>query len=343
MIETIFILITMPAKTTRQTLARQWELLKQLPKSGSGKPASALMETLNKLGFIVTKRQVERDLAELRNYFPNGDLECNDKSKPYGWKWRQNASISIPGMTLPEALSLCMVKDMVQGMLPTAMWQVMEQPFLDAQKKIDSLADDTVVARWSKLVCNVIPTLPMIPPTIADGVLTIVQECLLGSEQIKVDYQKMGASVPEPKTLHPLGLVNRGQIIYLIATTDVVFPDARIYAVHRISRAERPYQPARRPEGFDLDTYIKSGAMQFGDGQELHLTARVEDYLERILSETPLSKDQMLKDGMLSATVQDTQQLKYWLLSQGEGIRVTGPAELRDWMKKSLQGALARY
>ena len=108
-------------------------------------------------------------------------------------------------------------------------------------------------------------------------------------------------------------------------------------------QATRTYNPARRPENFDLDGYIASGAMQFGDGQELALMARVTDNLARILSETPLSSDQTLKNGVLGATVKNTQQLKWWLLSQGADIQVTGPEALVDWIKESLAEALAPY
>ena len=55
----------MPHDKTRNTVARQWELLKILPTRGAGKTAKDLTGILNDLGFKVSKRQVERDLGEL--------------------------------------------------------------------------------------------------------------------------------------------------------------------------------------------------------------------------------------------------------------------------------------
>jgi hypothetical protein len=40
----------MPAKTTRRTLARQWELLKRLPSRGVGKTAAERTRELNAEG-----------------------------------------------------------------------------------------------------------------------------------------------------------------------------------------------------------------------------------------------------------------------------------------------------
>jgi predicted DNA-binding transcriptional regulator YafY len=55
----------MPTRKTQSTLARQWELLKLLPSRGTGKTAKQLAEALNDAGFKISKRQVERDLADL--------------------------------------------------------------------------------------------------------------------------------------------------------------------------------------------------------------------------------------------------------------------------------------
>mgnify|MGYP000287578086 CR=1 FL=1 len=91
----------MPANKKKHTLARQWELLKRLPTRGAGKTASELTQELQVAGFDVSKRQVERDLGELMDAF---DLECNNASIPYGWRWLPGASSDLAGMTLADAL-----------------------------------------------------------------------------------------------------------------------------------------------------------------------------------------------------------------------------------------------
>lgn len=329
----------MPAKPTRLTMARQWELLKLLPCVGAGKTSSELTREIAERGFAVSKRQVERDLNELRAAFA---IEANDASAPWGWRWQKNASVDMPGLTLAEALSLHMVKDVVSAQLPAALLQALEPRFAQAETKLRNLAPDCNVANWPNRVRSVPTSLPLLPPSIAANALTDVQDALLAREQLEVDYLAMEADAPQTLCLHPLALVNRGPVTYLVATA-WDYTDIRLYAMHRITRAKRLYEPCQSPQNFDVDQYIATGALQFGGGQTLRLQAQVSSHLARILSETPLAADQTLQDGLLTATVQDAWQLDWWLLSQGDAIRVTGPKRLRDRMVASLRSALAGY
>lgn len=65
----------MSAKTTRDTLARQWELLKAIPAKAPGCGAGELAEAMHLAGFQVQKRQIERDLSNLSALFP---LYCDN-------------------------------------------------------------------------------------------------------------------------------------------------------------------------------------------------------------------------------------------------------------------------
>jgi len=69
----------MPRAATDSTLARQWELLRLVPSRSPGKTSRQLMDSLAAAGYPVTKRTVERDLADLAEIFP---LRCNGISKP---------------------------------------------------------------------------------------------------------------------------------------------------------------------------------------------------------------------------------------------------------------------
>jgi hypothetical protein len=60
----------MPRATTNATLARQWELLRLVPGRPPGKTVRQLVDGLEAAGYPVTKRTVERDLADLAEIFP---------------------------------------------------------------------------------------------------------------------------------------------------------------------------------------------------------------------------------------------------------------------------------
>ena len=329
----------MPANNTRGTVARQWELLKRLPTSGPGKSAGELRQELKDLGFAVGKRQVERDLQQLSEAFP---LHCNDRSIPWGWRWLDRASVDLPGLTTAEALSLKLVEETVRPMLPASLLQALEPRFDQAARKLHSLDAASPANKWLAKVRSVPAYQPLLPPPILPAVLTNVQEALLAEELLDVDYLGMDAEIPVAMRLHPLALVNRGPVTYLVATA-WDYPDVRLYALHRIRRAERSYTPCNKPENFDIDAYITTGALQFGSGESIRLEARISPYLARILMETPLAVDQIIEGDRLTATVRDTWQLRWWVLGQGEGIRVDVPKALRCDMAKCLSIAGAMY
>ena len=302
-----------------------------------------LAEALQSKGFKVSKRQVERDLLSLREIF---QLECNDKSIPHGWRWAPNVQLDIPGLTLAEALSLKLARDMVSPLLPPSALRALEPRFALADNKLAALESGNATACWAKKVRTVPPTLPLLPPAIDHAILETVQEALFHDEQLEVEYRGLGAAQATPLRLHPLGLVARGVTLYLVATA-FGYKDPRTYALHRITQASRTGEPVARPPEFDLDAYIAGGALQFGNGQTLRLEAWISESLARVLEETPLAADQTLElvesVHYLSASVLDSWQLRWWLLSQGDEVIVVEPAELRTAMAETLEIAAAAY
>ena len=333
----------MPKKSHHQAIGRLLEILKRLPTRGAGISARELTDWLTDEGFEVSKRTVERDLSALAVHF---QLVYNDKSVPYGWRWMSDAVTEFPALTVADAMSLHLVEDLLAPLLPAALLDSLRPRFRQARKKLDSLAKEHPNSRWLDKVRHVPPTLPLLPPKIADGVLATVQEGLLTDRQLEIAYQRPGDEEAMALRLHPLGLVQRGPVTYLVATA-FTYTDVRLYAVHRITRASVQTEPAHRPDGFSLDEYIAQGALQFGDGRTIRLKARVSPWLADILTETPLTADQRLErageEVRLTATITDSWQLRWWILSQGQGITVLEPEALRKEIGGELRKCLANY
>jgi predicted DNA-binding transcriptional regulator YafY len=175
--------------------------------------------------------------------------------------------------------------------------------------------------------------------------LEIIQTALLHNNQVQIQY--FGNNLKESElVLSPLGLIVRGAITYLVATA-FEYQDVRLYAFHRIKSAIPLFDSAQRPKGFDLSQYIDDGAMQFGGGTPIALTAIVSSSLARILTETPMSTDQKtinVKEGLrISATVIDSWQLRWWILSMGDNIKVLKPARLSKEIYSTLKKAADQY
>lgn len=223
----------MSAKPARNTMTRQWELLKSLPTRPPGATARELTERLNHDGFVVSKRRVERDLNELSTSFA---LYCNDKSAPYGWYWAKDASVDLPGMTGSEALSMYLMQEVVTPLLPASVIEVMKPRFKQAKDKLESLTAQSVLPGWAEKVAHVPPMLPQLPPHVDEDILESVQIALLHGKQLKVSYFAATKNQTKAYILHPLGLVQRGVVTYLVGRVEP-HQSPHLFAMQRLQSA----------------------------------------------------------------------------------------------------------
>lgn len=329
----------MPTQTTRNTLARLWELLKCLPKNGSGKSAQQLSQDLQVRGFSVSKRQVERDLHDLSASF---SLHCNRAGTPYGWRWANGAQTELAGMDVAEALSLHLAESAVRPLLPNCMLQTLEPKFKQAHAKLQELSSTNPLCHWQDKVRSIPAQLHRELPNVNTTVASRIHEGLLNDEQLDVEYTGMGATAATPLRLHPLALIQRGPLTYLAATA-WEYEDIRLYALHRITAAQRTYTACNRPEDGQLAAWLQNGAAQFSNHQTMQLRIKLSEDLLRLVAESPLSTDQVMGQDTLQATVQDSWELRWWILSQGAGIEVLEPMALREEIAQSLRDACKRY
>lgn len=333
----------MPSATTRATLSRQWELLRQLPSRSPGITTAELVVRLKDAGFNISKRSIERDLIELSLIFP---LERNDRSIPYGWYWAANACVELRGLSVSEALSLALVEEAVRPLLPGSMLKGLDARFSHARQKLETLSAENKAARWLDKVASVRPDMNMQAPEVSDSILETVQKALLEEHQLQCQYYSAHSDRTVELTLNPLALIQRGQVAYLIATAQP-FTDVRQFAVHRFRQASLLETPAEGLDAFDLQGYLRSDALQFGSAEKIELHAWISSNLARLVRETPLSSDMQLtelEDGhRLQATVSNSWSLRWWLLSQGDELIVEQPPALRALISQTLNNAAAQY
>lgn len=335
----------MPKSSTRETLLRQWEILQLLTHGGEYKTHRQLMEELNELGYGVQKRTIERDLEQLSDIFPQ--IECNRKGVPWGWRWAYATSINIPGINLSDALSMELIKNTLRPLLPNAILKPMFPRFEQAAARLNQERTTNKLSSWSEKVYQIDPGMPLIPPDIKPDVLDAVHNALMLDRQLDVMYRSIDSDEDKPVRMHPLGLVQRGAVTYLVATA-FDYDDVLIWALQRISSAQMLDITRTVPAGFELKKYIESGALHFGSTKPVKLTAKIySPELVKILQETPLSEDQKIKVAddayCLTATVRSTWQLEWWILSQGADIEVVSPKRLRQGIQESLKNALTHY
>ncbi len=330
-------------KRHHDTLSRQWQLLRLLPRHPQKITAGDLQRQLERDGFETTKRTIERDLNFLSESFP---ILLDDRDKPYGWSWKKDApTLSVPGLTVPQALAFALVKRFLGPLLPASLVAELDAHFTAAEKQLAALPKSRGVPSWIEKVRAVPPAQPLLPPKINQKVQATVYEALLQSKQIQIAYHKRGATSQVEYTVHPLAIVQRGPVTYLVCTL-FKYQDVLLLALHRILSAVLLEDKSKYPDGFRLDDYLASGALNFGKGERIRLEAIFSSEAAEHLHETPLSEDQQIKPldagrVTVSATVLDTPQLAWWLLAFGEGVEVVKPAALRAEMARTAE-ALAR-
>lgn len=341
----------MPKNDKKSTLLRQWEMMRMLTVSrydkqsdGRWDKASEITAKLNEKGYTVSVRTVQRDLQELSEIF---DIEVNDKNpRDYGWRWRKGADLNIPGMSVPEALAMRLVETHMKQLLPAAMLDGLQGVFNLAQAKLDKVEaiNRNHTKDWLNKVHVVPPSQPMLPPIVDQEIQADIYQALLESKQVKASYQPIGNSQPKDYVMHPLGLIMRGAVSYLVANV-WNYAEVQLYALHRFSKVEILNEAIRMPEGFNLDDSIDAGLAEFANqGTPIQLELRCKQWVAAYLAETPLSVDQKIEpeaDGWmrLTATVNDTWQLQWWLMGQGAGVEVCGPLQLREKIKFALINA----
>jgi len=330
---------------TPETLLRHWQTLRLIPRYPQKTTAANLCAALEAEGYSVGKRTVERDLQSLSGIFP---LIVDERSKPFGWSWERDApAFDLPGISLSESLTLLMAREHLAAVMPSSTVSQLGPYFRLAEQKMKALEGHSGVAGWLDKVRIVPATQPLIALLLDSQVLATIQQGLLENKQCQVAYRKRDIGEPDTYPIHPLGMIQRGQVLYL-ACTIKTYVDIRLLALHRIQDASLLNSPAVAPDGFDLDTYLSSGAMGWSPNKPIQLVAAFSADAGAHLQETPLSEDQVIEhmpDGRLRviATVLETQQLLWWLLGFGDSVEVLAPKGLREQIIDKVRRLADRY
>ncbi|TQK03460.1 YafY family protein [Herbaspirillum sp. SJZ107] len=332
--------------TNQQSLLRQWHMLRMVPRAPAKISARELCERLCAADFRVTERTVQRDLRELSGVFPVG---VDEREKPFGWSWLRDASsFDLPGLTVPEALTLTLVEQHLRHHLPPVTVDALRPHFRTAARTLSTVEDDSPSRAWLDKVRSVPPQQPLLPPRIDEECQRVVYLALLQDRQLRLHYRKRDAAEPTIYgCVHPLAVVQRGGLVYLVCMF-ANYDDVRTIALHRVQQAEALYESARGKAGFDIDAYIASGQFGVIAGEPVNLRAVFTRAAGEHLFETPLSTDQVLAsdaDGKLrlAATVPNTRALVWWLLGFGDGVVIEEPASLRDELAGIAQRMAAAY
>ena len=318
-----------------------FDLITLLPRAPEKRSTPELLSRLTAAGHQLTPRSLQRRLASLSLTQP---VVCDDRSKPFGWSIASTAPANLGIMSIQEALALKLAQRYLGEALPMDVLDDLKQYFQQADVK---LKDESLYRAWLGKVRLLPASQPLLKPATARNVLAGAYLGVLRGTVLNATYRQRGADKAKTYDIEPLAIIVRGSVTYLAA----VFPwakDVKLMALHRFSAVRQTEQKIRPPHNFDLDQFIESGALGFGDATVQAVHVRFYDGAGAHLEETPVQADQILKsrdDGEidLRVTMPVTEQLKWWLLGFGDRAEVLAPTALREELRERLAVAVKRY
>ena len=338
---------------TGDTLLRQWEMLLSIPIEHGMATYEQIANKLGAEGYAVDRNTVRRDLQKLNTIFP---FVIDDSINPHLCYWKKDRPIRLPGLSFTESVALHITGQYLEQLLPNALFQNIGSSFDMARNILDQSKEKNSHARWIDKVRAVSPSQPMAPPVGGNSdTYDLLMQALHDEKQVRATYHRAHDEAPREYILHPLGLILRAPTLYLVASA-WHYAEVLLYALHRFSEVDILDDKVVLPEGFNLDQQIEQGLADFGERIdpieiELLVSQDLKDYLE----ETPLAVRGMPPastqtidpepDGRfrVRAKVNDTWQLRWWILSQGAEVEVVSPLPLRAEIAKQVKEAAAIY
>ena len=293
--------------------------------------------------YEVTVRSVQRSLEALSTVFP---ITSEMRGRTNYWCWTdRHALTQIPAMSEQEAFVLRLASDYLRPLMPRSALRRLS-PYFD---HADRVLKGTKLGRWIDRVRIIERGPPLKAPGIRGDVQEAVYAALMEDRRLEVDYRGRTLGESRRTVLDPLGIVLRGGIVYLVATT-WDYQDVRHYVLHRMSKAELLDEPTKTPKGFRLSTHVQDD-QRFSypvNPGELDLRALFAPEVGMHVTESRLSNDHRATtqaDGrvLVEATVPDTADLRWWLLGFGSAVEVLTPASLRTEFRDHARAMQAMY
>jgi len=311
--------MTAPPSPALETALLLLELLRRIPRRRFTTSVH-LHNQLVAAGFDLSLRTVQRHLDALCSRFP---IECDTRSKPYGYRWMEGAEgLHLPLLTPAEALTMQLARQEIATLLPARTVKTLAPLFTTARQTLEDRTTPDAARRWLYKVKRLPDSQPLLPPRIAPDVFDAVSEALYEERKLELAYRNARGE-RKRAIVWPLGLVQQGVRLYLVCRFEG-YDNERILALPRISQAKVQAERFPWPKGFDLERYCAAGHFGVSQGRRVRLSFLIDAAVGQHLVESPLSADQKIseRDGKLAvtATVEETALLHRWLRGWGEAV-----------------------
>jgi predicted DNA-binding transcriptional regulator YafY len=242
-----------------------------------------------------------------------------------GWSLVGGARTDLSGLTADEARTLFLVAGPSSSATPEvkAALRKLVRALPETFRAGAEAAASAVVldpASWDR-------TSP--PPPVH---LDALQRAVVDGVQVRLGYAARDGAKTE-RVVHPLGLVAKGSVWYLVAGTDA---GQRTFRVSRVRSVTPTDEPVDRPPGFDLAETWKSIVATLDEQRTpvrvLALAEREVVWLLRTLFGTRLTLGDDTGDGRVEVEIRghEVQSVAGELAGLGARVEVLEPAAVRE-------------
>ena len=315
---------------------RQLLILKKIPRYPAFITTKALASYLTDHGYGTTMRTVQRDIQSLSLIFEIIDTPAQGRGKEgVGWAFSAKAANQgLPSMDPSAALTMLMGYENLSALLPKQVLSHLKPYITEAESVLKSFNRKHFRSWIDKI--RILPNTVLQPADIDEKAIHSIYDALLSNKKIVATYNGK-----KNQEITPYGVIQRANTLYLLCSF-FNYEDIRSTALQRYSDVEVLSENIDKKIDFNIDDYINSGEMTWlwddkAAQKNIKLKARIQSNLKFHLTESPLATDQKIKvsladsEYILTASVLDSHELRYWLLSQGDSIEVLAPKPMRNW------------
>lgn len=300
-------------------------LLDFLPSHAPGFDKARLQAWLENQSQPISYRQLLRYLDDLEQV---GWVQREKSGKNDLWV-RIHRGTHLLSISRERAFALQLIQHKLRHLMPPQLLQALAEEFRLAHDKLSLHCPHE--RQWLGKIGEV-PSL-LTPPEFHEGIFGVITEALLEDKWLEANYRNKDGEENLRRIL-PLGIASRDGVYYLIGRNPAS-DETRQFRIDRIISATMTDQPFTYPADFKLVDYMDDGFFNYPHGGKIKLIARIHKLPARHLQDTPLASDQIIEQIdenwlRLSATVQDSQRLHWWILGFGDQIVVESPIELRN-------------
>lgn len=313
-----------------------------LPDAGRDEESLSTPDVHRKLNAMLIDPPVVKTVQRrLEDMLESGLVEMELRGRAKYWRKVAGASglaAKAAGiMTHDEALALQTLRRFSTWRIPTLVADTLAPLFDVAGKRLAAVNSEHErrYRKWIDKIEVEVGSFTLQYPEVDSDVFAQVSQALFYEQQLEIVYQpRTKVDNTDAKVVHPLGLVEVGGLVYLVAAMPR-HPNPAMYRLDRLLRAAILPESFDYPRGFRLSEYVREQRQfDFMVEGEIHLRLRFTNGAGHHLLEAPLSADQKISQSgdilEVHGTVLLSQRLRWWLRAFGPNVEVLAPEGLRS-------------